>query len=81
MKNKKYIILILIVFIGYIGIQSINYMIEYKIEEYEKNIEQLENKINEIMMKENLSLSREKAINDYNLQLNNNIYYLKEEDE
>ncbi|MFV0289109.1 MAG: hypothetical protein ACK5HR_06655 [Mycoplasmatales bacterium] len=80
-NNRKYFILVFIVFFIYIVIQSTNYMLEYKIEKHEENIEKIKNEINEIKIKENLSLSREKAINEYKLSLNNNIYYLEEEDE
>lgn len=81
MKTRDFIILAAMIII-YIVFTTINYSIQYKTIEYKEKISELENSSNELMMNEKQTLSREKAIDNYDLRLNNeNIYYLEEENE
>ncbi len=80
--KKKDIIIVTIMIIFYMLLSTINYSVKYKTIEYKNSISELNNELNEMKMDEKQSLAREKAIEDYNLKLNNdNIYYLEEENE
>ncbi len=80
--KKKDIIILTIMIIFYMLVSTINYSVKYKTIEYKNSISELNDELNEMKMDEKQSLSREKAIEDYNLKLNNdNIYYLEEENE
>ncbi len=80
--KKKDVIIPTIMIIFYIMLSTINYSVQYKTIEYKNSISEFNDGINELKMDEKQSLSREKAIEDYKLKLNNdNIYYLEEENE
>ncbi len=80
--KKKDVIIVTIMIIFYMLLSTLNYSVKYKTIEYKNSISELNNELNEMKMDEKQSLSREKAIEDYNLKLNNdNIYYLEEENE
>ncbi len=80
--KKKDVIIVTVMIIFYMLLSTLNYSVKYKTIEYKNSISELNNELNEMKMDEKQSLSREKAIEDYNLKLNNdNIYYLEEENE
>ncbi len=80
--KKKDVIIVTIMIIFYMLLSTLNYSVKYKTIEYNNSISELNNEINEMKMDEKQSLSREKAIKDYKLKLNNdNVYYLEEENE
>ncbi len=80
--KKKDVIIVTIMIIFYMLLSTLNYSVKYKTIEYKNSISELNNELNEMKMDEKQSLSREKAIEDYKLKLNNdNIYYLEEENE
>ncbi len=80
--KKKDVIIVTIMIIFYMLLSTLNYSVKYKTIEYKNSISELNNELNEMKMDEKQSLSREKAIEDYNLKLNHdNIYYLEEENE
>ncbi len=80
--KKKDIVIVTVMIIFYMLLSTLNYSVKYKTIEYKNSISELTSELNEMKMDEKQTLSREKAIEDYGLKLNNdNIFYLEEEDE
>ena len=78
MKKTRIVILALFLML-YIVVQSTNYYLEYSIEQYEKQIEKKNEEIDNLLVESNVELSRDNAINEHGLKLNNNVYYLEED--
>ncbi len=81
MKYKKEIITLFLIVLVYIVLQSLNYNLEYNLKEKQEQVEMKKGQLDEANIKEDLQLSREQAINEDKLQLNENIYYLEDQDE
>ncbi len=80
MKSNLFIVLIASGVI-YLVTSTLIYNIDYSIQDIEEQTKLYEQKIDELIIEERLHLSRDEAINTYKLDLNNNWYYLKDEDE
>ena len=79
--NSKFVVIAAIAVCIYLITSTMNYNLEYKTQELKNKTKKNEQMIDEMLIEERINLSREEAMHEYGLELNNNWYYLKEEDE
>lgn len=81
MRDKTLIVISIVSLVVYLVTSTINYKYDYKAQELSTKVTEYEQKIDELLIEERINLSREEATSQYKLKLNNNWYYLKDQDE